>query len=179
MMAPVPATFDACLDFVWGPGRDGQRDDRAPGESFATAYGVTQASWDHAVQDGVVQGDLADATREQCAAVLRAYYWNALHCSALPAGVSLVVFNDGVLAGAGHTARLLQHVVGAAQDGVIGPETLRLAASFGDRRLIDALVAADEAFFASLHNAPLFLRGWTRREEEARQLAYRMAGLGG
>lgn len=173
--AAVPATFDACLDFIWGPGRDGLKDDRAPGEAFATAYGVTQATWDRAVEAGIVAGDIGQATRAQCAAIIRAFYWNALHCSALPAGVSLMVFNDGVLSGVGHAARLLQRVVGAAEDGVIGPETLRLAASYGDGRLIDALAAADETFLASLRNAPLFLGGWTRREEEARQLAHKMA----
>ena len=169
--------FQAAMDFIWAPDRDGAKNDSAPGEQFATAYGVTQMTWDSAVADGIVSGALADATKDQCEAIYRVRYWNALHASSLQDGVDLMMFNSAVLAGAGHAAKLLQRIVGAEQDGAIGPDTLRHANSFGVKALIDAIADGDEAFFASLANAPLFLRGWTRREEAARQLAYKMARI--
>jgi lysozyme family protein len=177
MSTTVPATYEACLAFVEGPSRDGSFNDSAPGEAFVTHYGVTQYTWGMAVQQGIVDGGFSSATTEQCAAVMRALYWNSMHCSSFAPGIGLMLFNDGVLCGTGHATRLVQRIVGAAQDGVVGPQTLRLANSFGVKALIDAIVAGDDAYFAALKNAPLFLHGWLRRESDAQKLAYQMAGV--
>jgi lysozyme family protein len=169
-------TFESSDAFVLG--FDGFKDDRAPTENFATAYGVTQMTWAYAITQGVVADKpIAQATATDCAAIRRALYWNALHCSALQPGVNLMVYNDGVLCGAGHSARLLQRIAAVTQDGVIGADTLRRANSMAAQTLIDALAQADEQFFASLAKADLFLAGWTRREEAARALAYKMARI--
>jgi lysozyme family protein len=157
-------TFDRAIDFIWAPSRDGHQNDRAPGESFATAWGITQMTWDDAVASGIVSGPLADATREQCEAIYRADYWNPLRCDALDPGVAFVLFNDATLSGVDAAARLLQRMVGAAEDGVIGPQTLRLANAMPAAELIDRLTVADETYLASLRNAPMFIRGWDRRE---------------
>ncbi len=157
-------TFDRAIDFIWAPDRDGHRNDRAPGESFATAWGITQMTWDGAVADGIVSGPLADATLGQCKAIYRADYWDALQCDALNPGVAFVLFNDATLSGVDAATRLLQRVVGATEDGVIGPQTLRLANAMPATELIDRLTVTDEKYLASLRNAPLFLRGWDRRE---------------
>jgi len=156
-------TFDRAINFIWAPDRDGHQNDRAPGESFATAWGITQMTWDQAVANGIVSGPLVDATREQCKAIYKANYWDPLHCDSLNPGVAFVLFNDAVLSGVGSAARLLQRVVGATEDGVIGPQTLGLANALPARALIDRLTAADEKYLASLSNAPMFIRGWDRR----------------
>ncbi len=169
--------FDPSLNFIWGPGRDGQEDDAAPGEHFETKWGVTQATWDHAAALGVVEGTLDDATRDDCATVFRALYWNAINGDHLPAGVDLMVFNDAVVCGVGHAARLLQRIVGTVPDGAIGPKTIAAAAGYGDKKLIDALTVADNAYYASLLKAPQFLRGWVRREKDAQIAAYQLAGI--
>jgi lysozyme family protein len=158
-------TFDRAVDFIWAPSRDGHRNDRAPGESFATAWGITQMTWDDAVASGIVSGPLADATPAQCKAIYRADYWDALHCPALNPGVAFVLFNDATLSGGDAAAQLLQRVVGATEDGVIGPQTLRLANAMSPTELIERLTVADEKYLAALRNAPLFIRGWDRREQ--------------
>ena len=170
----TPCTFETCDAFVLK--FDGFRDDRAVGEDFATAYGVTEWTWQYAQEQGLIPEDkgIAEATADDCESIRRALYWNTIHGSSLPPGVALMVYNDGVLCGVGHVVRLLQRVLGAQQDGVIGPDTLRRAGSFGSKALIDALATADETYLAALANAPLYLTGWDRREEEARQLAYQM-----
>ena len=167
-------TFDTALAFIWSADRDGHQQDSAMGEQFRTSWGVTQMTWDSAVADGIVSGDLADATRDQCAAIYRARYWNALRCSQLSPGVALVCFVDGTLTGVGHVAKLLQRIVGTTPDGSIGPMTLSAARAYahGDQRaLVNALIDADEAYLAALANAPLFIHGWTRREEALRAAA--------
>lgn len=164
--------FAAALTFIWGDDRDGHKNDSAPGETFRTSWGVTQQTWDYAVAHGIVVGDLAAASQDQCAAIYRVLYWNACNCPALPPGVALMVFNDATLTGVGHATKMLQRVVGAIPDGVVGPDTIKFVGRFGVGALLDALVTADDAYFAALANAPMFLNGWTRRENDAR-----MAGL--
>lgn len=162
-MATIPATFDACLALCWQ--FDGLKDDRAQGEQFATSYGVTEMTWQMAEDQGIVDHDIETATKADCANILRVMYWNATHCPSLWPGVNLMVFNDSMVTGVGHTAKLLQRLVGAEQDGVIGPNTLRLANAMHAVDLIEKLRVADETYYAALAKAPLFLKGWTRREE--------------
>ena len=169
--ADAATTFDRAIDFIWAPDRDGHQNDRAPGESFATAWGITQMTWDGAVADGIVSGSLADATREQCKAIYRANYWVPLHCDSLDPGVAFVLFNDATLSGVDAAARLLQRCVGATEDGIIGPQTLRLANAMAPSSLIDRLTTADETYLAALRNAPMFIRGWDRREVACRTAA--------
>lgn len=172
-MATTPSTFDACLALCWQ--FDGLKNDRAQGEQFATSYGVTEMTWDEAERQGIVDHDIDTATKDDCASILRSMYWNACHCPSLSPGVSLMVFNDAMVCGTGHTTKLLQRIVGAEQDGVIGPNTLRLANSVHAVDLIEKLRVADEIYYAALAKAPLFLKGWTRREEfmagQAKQMA--------
>lgn len=171
------ANFIAALGFIWQPENDGHQNDSAPGEAFRTSWGVTQATWDAAIDAGVVKGTLDTATQTQCVAIYRAFYWNALHASSLPDGVDIMAFVDATLTGAGHVARLLQRIVGAAVDGAIGPDSLRLIGSYGTARMIDSIAAADLEYEMALANAPKFINGWTRREQECRVLAYKIARL--
>lgn len=125
----LSSRFNTCLALCWQ--FDGLKDDAAQGEAFATSYGVTAMTWAAAEQQGIVDHGIEDATKDDCARILRSMYWNACHCSNLLPGVDLMVFNDAMVSDA----------------------------------LIEKLCVADEAYYAALRNAPLFLRGWTRREE--------------
>lgn len=173
----APCGFNACLALVFQ--FDGFKNDQAPGEQFATAYGVTEASWGDAVREGLVTDKpIEQATLNDCVGIIRVNYWNAIHASQLPPGVGLVVFSDAVLCGKGHEVMLLQRIVGCLDiDGAVGPETLRLSGSYGDKALIDALHDADDKFFESLAKAPLYLKGWERREDVMRAAAYAMLGI--
>jgi lysozyme family protein len=172
----IPSTYEACRDWVWQ--YDGFQDDRAQGEAFATAWGITQYTVDYAEQQGIIaSGPTEILTRDEADAILRALYWNALHLSSMPPGVNLMLFNDGALTGVGHTARLLQRIIGTDVDGIVGPHTILKANSFGDKALINALTDADEIYLKALANAPLYINGWLRRENDAKATAYQMAGV--
>jgi lysozyme family protein len=168
----APSDFAACdkLVLVY----DGFKDDRAPGETFATAYGVTEYTWRWAIEQGIVPNiPLDQATAEHCIAVRHAF-WNMMRCSSYPPGVGLMVYNDGVLCGMGHATRLLQRVVGVDADGIIGKLTIGAVAAMDPGKLVDLLAQADDEYFESLANAPLYLKGWERREEFMRQKAHAM-----
>ena len=166
--------FKAGIDFIWR--FDGYKDDSAPGENFRTSYGITEMTWNSAVKDGIAEGAFEDMTEAQAQAIYRVRFWNAIHCSEMPPGVDVMLFSSGTLAGVGHAVRFLQRIIGARVDGVVGPETIRKAGTYGVQRLIDALATADEDWFKTL-GKPQFLRGWNRRTEECRQLAYELAGI--
>jgi lysozyme family protein len=170
------ADFQPSMGFIWQPDNDKARDDSAPGENFTTVYGIIQATWGEAVSHGYVTGSIDDATQADCITIYHAMFWNALNGDNLPAGVDLMCFNDAVLSGVGHAAKLLQRVVGANPDGVIGPDTLKDVEAMDVRGLIASLYAADATFLHQLANAPRN-PGWFRREDEARALALKLAGI--
>lgn len=180
MLPSQPNTFEAQLPIVLR--FDDFKDDRAPGENFATSYGVTEMSWAEAINDGLVPNKpISEATRDECIGIIRANYYNRCRISSLPAGAGLMVFNDAVLTGSGHAAKLFQRIVGANADGSIGSQTLacasNFAARFGLKTLIDKLHDADDEYLEALANAPNNIRGWERREDFVRDSAYRIAGI--
>ena len=154
---------------------DGFKDDRAPGETFATAYGVTEMTWAWAIGQGVVEDKPIDqATADDCETVRKVLFWNAAHCGQLPAPVALMVYNDSVLTGCGHAVKLLQRLVGVDPDGDVGALTLAAVNRIAPLALVDKLVVADETYLAALAKAPLYLKGWERREDYMAQHAKAM-----
>ncbi len=164
--------FDAGLRFVWQ--FDGLRKDSAPGEAFATSYGVTQMTWDEARARGIVHGPIESGTPDIFRTVLKSLYWDKIEGDALPAGCDVAVFNSAVVAGVYHAARLAQRVAGVDPDGDIGPLTVLAIRGMHPRPFIEAFTEGDEAFFSGLAKAPLFLRGWDRRATECEALALSM-----
>lgn len=174
----MPArNFDAAMAFILDPQRDGHKHDSAPGEDFATSYGVTTFTWDAAVRDGIVDGALEDATLAQIEAIYRVRFWGACQCDALPNGLDLMLFEQATLAGVGRAVKIMQSIVGASVDGAVGPETLGKIARHDTKELIDKQHDAFLAFLAGLANWKTFRRGWSERELEAKAEAYQLAGI--
>lgn len=165
--------FEPARRAVWQ--FDGFKDDSAPGEGFRTSYGVTQMTWDAAVDQGIVSGDMQDAKVDDFITIYHVNYWNAMQCDAMPPGVDLMLFNDGTLSGVGHTIKLLQRCVHVDNDGMIGPMTKAAIAAVPTLDLIDRLYTADETYLSHLANAPQFIKGWTRRENYMRGVARQLA----
>lgn len=180
----LPVGFRWGVAFIWQPTRNGHQDDSAPGEAFRTSWGIIQTTWDTAVHAGIVTGDLVNATQAQAGNIYLANFWNAMRLDALPPAVGFVLFCDATLVGPGGITLLLQRIIGmdgSDIDGVIGDKTLAAAHAYllknSQTALIDNLIAADEAYLATLSNAPKFLNGWTRREEEEKVVAHQIVAL--
>lgn len=170
----LPHDFDACDAYAMR--YDNTQDDSAPGEKFTTKWAVTALTWATALQHGIVSKPFEQATKDDCQLVRHAMYWNALHCGQLPPGVAYLVYSAGLLAGPGYIGRAVQRIVGVAQDGVIGKDTLVAVNRYGDKALMDAIWAANGAYFASL-GKPQFLHGWLKRNDEDIAQAYLMAAV--
>ena len=169
----IPHDFAACDAYAMR--YDNTAADSAPGETFRTKWAVTALTWATALQHGIVSKPFEQATKDDCQLVRHAMYWNALHCGQLPPGIAYLVYSAGLLAGPGYIGRAVQRIVGVAQDGVIGKDTLVAVNRYGDKALMDAIWAANGQYFASL-GKPQFLHGWLKRNDEDIAEAYQMAG---
>ena len=75
---------------------------------------------------------MKDLTVEDVAPIYRKNYWDRMKCDDLPTGLDLCVFDFGVNAGTGRSAKYLQRMIGTTVDGGIGPNTLRAVANYVD-----------------------------------------------
>lgn len=123
----------------------------------ATNYGISKRT----ARDHGYDGDMRDIPMALVATIYRRSYWDACRCDELPLSVRFDVFDGAVNSGVGRSIRWLQTASGASVDGIIGPETLRMAhdtanlrARYNGQRL---------AFLASLEHFVTFGRGWVRR----------------
>lgn len=166
--------YTAALAFVWGPGRDSPDDGyhTSAGDSGGgTLGGVIEATWQHAVLDGLVNGMLRDATRDQLSTVLRRKFWGTA-CDSLPAGIDFLLFNGRMMSGA--FPKIFQSAlgfVGDDVDGDIGPMTVGVALSAAPATLANALTGAHWRYLASLSEWTTFGAGWAARLLAARATA--------
>lgn len=169
------AAFQAFLATAWLPSFDGSAADDAAGEPRGnTHYGVVRATWDGAIARGAAVSDpnFDTAPKADFGIVLRIVCWDAINGDRLTTGgaggVAVVLAAMAMAAGSDAATRLLQRLLPPlAVDGVMGPMTTALTVTGvqAGRNMVDELTTADEAFFASLANAPLYLHGWDRRAE--------------
>nr|WP_318013599.1 putative peptidoglycan-binding domain-containing protein [Mesorhizobium sp. B264B1A] len=93
----------------------------------------------------------------------------------LPDGVDYAVFDFAVNSGPSRAAKYLQAVVGTAQDGRIGPETLAAVGSRPAAVVIDNLCDARLAFLKRLSTWGTFGKGWQSRVASVRANALKMS----
>ena len=79
-----------------------------------------------------------------------------------------------VNSGTGRAAKGRQKLVGAKQDGAIGPKSLQAVMNHDPAELIDKLHDMRQKFYESLLHFKTFGKGWTRRNEETREQAREM-----
>ena len=122
--------------------------------------------------------DMKDLTVEDVAPIYQKNYWNRVRGDDLPAGLDLCVFDFGVNAGTGRSAKFLQRLVGTTVDGGIGPATLRAVNAYvqieGIEATIDDYQKRRQEYYESLSTLETFGRGWTRRVDEVTKTAHSM-----
>ena len=122
--------------------------------------------------------DMKDLTVEDVAPIYQKNYWNRVRGDDLPARLHLCVFDFGVNAGTGRSAKFLQRLVGTTVDGGIGPATLRAVNAYvqieGIEATIDDFQKRRQEYYESLSTFETFGRGWTRRVDEVTKTAHSM-----
>lgn len=152
--------LDQCLDIVL--------QQEAAVDRGNTKFGISLDEY-NTLGDGTVT-DLNDLKRDKAREFYRMRYWNALRCNELPAGVDLVVFDTGAdLNSIAEAAKKLQDVVGAKDDGWIGPVTMGAIELKSPRDIVMKLSAARREEKTKLGKA-----GEVNRVNEVENAAMRM-----
>ena len=118
--------------------------------------------------------DMKDLTVEDVAPIYKKNYWDRCKCDDLESGVDWVVFDWAVNSGTGRSAKAIQKICGAAQDGAIGPKTLALIGTQNTQYVIEEFGKIRQDFYESLKTFDTFGKGWTRRNKETTAKALEM-----
>ena len=117
---------------------------------------------------------MKDLTVEDVAPIYKKNYWDRCKCDDLESGVDWVVFDGAVNSGTGRSAKAIQKICGAAQDGAIGPKTLALISKQNTEYVIEEFGKIRQDFYESLKTFDTFGKGWTRRNKETTAKALEM-----
>ena len=119
--------------------------------------------------------DMKDLTVEDVAPIYKKGYWDKMKGDDLPSGLDLCVFDFGVNAGPGRSAKYLQTMIGTVADGGIGPNTLKAVANYveevGLEQAVENFQQARQGYYEKLSTFDTFGKGWTRRVTETTELA--------
>lgn len=142
----------------------------------ATMRGVTLGTFRQYVKPDATKEDLRKITDQQIATVYRRHYWDKVAGAELPDGIDYAVFDFAVNSGPARAALYLQKVVGAKQDGRIGPATIKATKSLLPANVIHRLCDDRLAFLKRLKTWPTFGKGWSNRVRDVRTEALAISG---
>jgi uncharacterized protein (TIGR02594 family) len=161
---------------------EGGNDDDPQDAGGRTSRGITQREWDKWVRqhpERNLPADVWQAPQAEIAAIFKAWYWDALNCDGLPAGVDYTVFDYGVLSGISRSAKVLQGFVGVTADAEIGPVTLAATARANAPSVVNAIsderAAAYKDIVRRKPTQEKYLKGWTARVERVRAASLTLA----
>lgn len=110
--------------------------------------------------------DIASMTLDRAKAIYRRDYWGPAGCDLVPDGVKFDLFDMAVNSGVKAAIKAMQQAVGAAPDGVIGPQTMQLISTMPAARFVARFNGWRLDFLNDLPTWPAFGRGWTQRIAE-------------
>ena len=141
----------------------------------ATMKGVTLKTYSDWLGRQATKDELRNIPDSHLSTIYKTRFWDAVRGDDLPAGVDFAVFDMAVNSGPGRAARLLQAAVGATTDGSIGPKTLAVVRAQNVELLINRYQKDRQHFLEALPTFDTFGKGWTRRVNETRDIALKLA----
>ena len=145
--------FDAAFDRLLGHEGGYVNDPRDPGGE--TRFGVSKRSYPGE--------DIRNLTVGRAKAIYLRDYWAPMHCDDLPEDVRFELFDMAVNMGVKTATKCLQAAVGAPEDGVVGPVTLRALATAHPAWLLRSIQARRLLAYTDTKAWDTFGRGWVRR----------------
>lgn len=137
--------------------------------------------WSQGDASSVDCTDVRNITEDEAVAIYVRNYWEPVDGDDLSPGLDLHVFDMGVNSGPSRAVKLLQEMIGASADGVIGPNTRKaigeMARSVGVVEMIEQYSEKRREYYRSLSTFATFGQGWLNRvdqkETESIQLYHR------
>ena len=129
-----------------------------------TKYGIDQRSHPKV--------DIRNLTKEQAEEIYWNESWVKLHAEELPLGVSEILSNIAINTGYGHATKWLQFALNTQVDGIIGPNTIKLANAANRQDLNNKLLDHLEQYYhdiAAYGDNQKFIKGWLHRTDSLRE----------
>mgnify|MGYP001994975564 CR=1 FL=1 len=131
-----------------------------------TKYGISKRAYPDV--------DIKNLTTAQAGEIYKRDYWDKCHCSSLPSGIALQVFDTAVNCGISRASKFLQECTNSTPDGIIGQKTLSaVSEAYNSHRehLIQKYTDRREKYYRSLKQYDRYGRGWSRRNKETHEKA--------
>jgi lysozyme family protein len=140
-----------------------------------TNYGITLSDYRRYVKPRATAADVRAMQLDEAKSIYRERYWNAMRCDDLPAGIDYAMFDYGVNSGVTRAIKVLQRLLGLADDGRMSDAVIAAARGEDASGLISGLCDERLAFLKRLKTWPVFGAGWGRRVAEVKAAALGMA----
>lgn len=165
--------FDKSLKFVLKHEGGFVNHPKDPGG--ATNKGVTLYTYRRYVNRNAKVEDLKNIDDDTLAYIYKKYYWDAVKGDDIPSGIDYAMFDFAVNSGPRRAILFAQDILGVKSDGIFGPKTLAAINSVNVEQFIKKLCDNRLAWLKRLPHWNAFGRGWTRRVNEVRSEAQKMA----
>ena len=169
--------FHHCLAIVLG--HEGGYVNHKSDRGGATNYGVTQKTYSRWLKDEGLPDRRVKEIQQHEVEAIYSLYWKAAHCSYLPDGLDLLVFDMAINSGAKQAIKTLQRALGVDEDGICGRQTMdavheeMVAGNVED--LIREYIALRRDFYQALvrkdPSQGVFLAGWMNRLDHLQEVA--------
>lgn len=167
------SNFPKALKFVlneeglWGD------DPRDPGG--ATMEGITLETYrEYKRNQYITKDQLHKIPDNEVSDIYRKRFWNVVRADDMPNGIDFLLFDFGVNAGTGRSAKFIQEAVKVPIDGVIGNQTISAVKAANVMELITTFTEMKKAYYKGLKLFPIYGKGWLKRVDEAEVLAKSM-----
>lgn len=146
-------TFDESFDTLIGHEGGYSNDPRDPGGE--TKFGISKRAYPDV--------NIATLTLDDARAIYKRDYWDRAMCDHLPEAVAFQVFDTAVNSGIGQSIRFLQRAVGVADDGRVGPLTIRAVQRLDPEAVASRFNGQRLDFMTRLSTWDVYGKGWARR----------------
>ena len=133
-----------------------------------TNHGVTRKVYEEYIGRSVKEGEMKALTQEDVYPIYEKKYWNRIKGDDLPSGVDWAVFDWCVNSGVGRSAKALQGIIGAKQDGGIGPNTLATLTKHDPKDIVEKMYNERQGFYEGLKTFDTLGKGLTSRNKETK-----------
>lgn len=120
-----------------------------------TKFGISKRSYPNLI--------ISKLTLEDAYNIYKRDFWDVIHGDNLPYSVAYQLFDFAINSGVGTAIRYLQRAVGVADDGYIGPVSIKAISETSELVMILNLNAERLDFMTRLKNWPSEGAGWARR----------------